>query len=157
VEDFHDIQKYLLPPGEYRYDLTIKDVNSEHKPTSVTKNIKVEDMSEELTFSSFVAAESIKSNPKVQSIFSKVGYDVVPMVGDYYPTEIQNLLYYLEAYNTDSALNDSVYVVEQKIIGRDVRMDLEEYTRYFRYKESPIQPIAKVVDISMLPTGAYTL
>ncbi len=157
VEDFHDIQKYLLSPGKYRYDLVIRDVNSQNEPTSVTKTIKIEDLSGGLTFSSFTAAESIKANPQEQSLFTKVGYDVVPMIGNYYPTEIQNMLYYLEAYNTDKAMDDSVYVVEQKIIGRDVRLDLEEYTRYFRYKGSPIQPIAKVIDISMLPTGAYTL
>lgn len=157
VEDFHDIQKYLLAPGEYRYDLVIKDVHSKQEPTSVSKMIKIEEMSKDLGFSSFIAAESIRANPPMQSLFTKVGYDVVPMIGDYYPTEIQNLLYYLEVYNTDSAIEDSVYVVEQKVIGRDVRLDLEEYTRYFRYKSSAIQPIAKVIDISMLPTGAYTL
>ncbi|RYM35797.1 GWxTD domain-containing protein [Brumimicrobium glaciale] len=157
VEDFHDIQKYLLAPGKYRYDLVIRDINSKEKPTSVTKTIKIKDMTDELAFSSFIAAESIRSNPQLQSIFTKLGYDVVPMVGDYYPTEIQNLLYYIEAYNTDATIEDSVYVVEQKVIGRDVRLDLEEYTRYFRYKNSPIQSIAKVIDISMLPTGAYTL
>lgn len=157
VEDFHDIQKYLLAPGKYRYDLVIRDVNSKNEPISITKSIKIDDMSKELGFSSFTAAESIRANPELQSIFTKVGYDVIPMVGDYYPTEIQNLLYYLEAYNTDSTFEDSVYVVEQKIIGRDVRFDLEEYTRYFRYKTTAIQPIAKVIDISMLPTGAYTL
>src|SRR5690554_6820120 len=37
VEDFHDIQKYLLSPGKYRYDLVIRDVNSQNEPTSVTK------------------------------------------------------------------------------------------------------------------------
>ncbi|WP_107037252.1 GWxTD domain-containing protein [Brumimicrobium mesophilum] len=157
VEDFHDIQKYLLAPGKYRFDLVIRDVNSEADPISVTKLLQIDDMSEELMFSSFTAAETLLANPTLQSIFTKTGYDVVPMIGDYYPTEIQNMLYYVEAYNTNSALEDSVYVVEQKIIGRDVRFDLEEYTRYFRYKGSAIQPIAKVVDISMLPTGAYTL
>ena len=157
VEDFYDIQKYLLKPGLYRYDLEIRDVNSENEPIAVTKSIRIDEMSNELGFSYFVAAESIMANPQLQSIFTKVGYDVIPMVGNYYPTEIQNLLYYVEAYNTGSALDDSIYVVEQKLIGRDVQFDLEEYTRYFRYKGSPIQPIAKVIDISMLPTGAYTL
>ena len=157
VENFHDIQKYLLKPGDYRFDLVIRDVNSEAEPISVSKLIEIDDMSQDLRFSSIVAAESMVANPTRQSIFTKTGYDVVPMVGDYYPTEIQNMLYYVEAYNTNSTLEDSVYVVEQKVIGRDVRFDLEEYTRYFRYKSSPIQPIAKVVDISMLPTGAYTL
>ncbi|RFC55512.1 GWxTD domain-containing protein [Brumimicrobium aurantiacum] len=157
VEDFHDIQKYLLKPGEYRYDLSIKDVNSEKEPTSVTKSIEIDDLSKDVIFSSFTAAESMVANPKMQSIFTKVGYDVIPMIGNYYPTEIQNLLYYSEVYNTDKALNDSVYIVEQKLIGRNVNFDLDKYTRYFRYTTSPIRPIAKVIDISMLPTGSYAV
>ncbi|HZH86008.1 MAG TPA: GWxTD domain-containing protein [Brumimicrobium sp.] len=157
VEDFFDIQKYPLAPGEYRYDLVIKDVNSKNKALEVNKNIEMKDLSRGLSISSFTAAETIYPNPQEQSIYTRIGYDVVPMLGNYYPTEIQNMLYYLEVYNTDSGLEDSVYVVEQKIVGRDVNLDLEQYTRYFRYKGSPIQPVSKVIDISLLPTGAYTL
>lgn len=157
VEDFYDIQKYSLPPGNYTYDLVIKDVNSKKKALTVNKKIEIEDFARGLSVSAFTAAESIKPNPNEQSIFTKIGYDVVPMLGNYYPTEIQNFLYYVEVYNTDSGLEDSVYVIEQKIIGRDIKIDLEQYTRYFRYKGSSIQPVSKLIDISVLPTGAYTL
>ncbi|HLV42829.1 MAG TPA: GWxTD domain-containing protein [Brumimicrobium sp.] len=157
VDDFHDIQKYLLKPGKYNYDLVIKDINSKNDALSVSKVIEIEDLSLGLSLSSFTAAESITPNPKEQSIFTKIGYDVIPMLGNYYPTEIENMLYYLEVYNTDKGIDDSVYVVEQKLIGRDVNIDLEQYTRYYRYKTSQIQPVSKLVDISALPTGAYTL
>lgn len=157
VEDFYDIQKYLLKPGEYTFDLMVKDVNSSQEALTVSKTIEVEDYSKGLAISSFTAAEVISPNPQNQSIFTKIGYDVVPMLGNYYPTEIENMLYYIEVYNTDQGLDDSVYVIEQKLIGRDVNIDLDQYTRYFRYKESPVQPVSKVVDISLLPTGAYTL
>ena len=157
VEDFYDIQKYSLKPGKYDYELVIKDMNSDKKALTVKKKLEVEDLSLGLSVSSFTAAESITPNPQEQSIFTRIGYDVVPMLGNYYPTEIQNMLYYIEVYNTNSGLEDSIYVVEQKIIGRDVNIDLEQYTRYFRYKGSPIQPVSKVIDISVLPTGAYTL
>lgn len=157
VEDFFDIQKYPLSVGNYTYDLIIKDLNSKHKALSVSKNVEVKDLSLGFSISTFTAAASIRPNPQEQSVYTKIGYDVVPMIGNYYPTEIQNMLYYIEIYNTDAGLDDSVYVVEQRIVGRDVNLDLEQYTRYFRYKGSPIQPVSKVVDISLLPTGAYTL
>src|SRR5690554_4754421 len=157
IEDFYDIQKYPLKPGIYRYDLIIKDLNSETDALEVNKEIKVKDLSQGLSISSFIAAASIVPNPQEQSIYTRIGYDVVPMLGNYYPTETQNMLYYLEIYNTDSGLEDSIYVVEQKIIGKTVNLDLEQYTRYFRYRSSPIQPISKVVDISSLPTGSYVL
>lgn len=157
VEDFYDIQKYPLKPGRYTYELAIKDVNSKEKPVTVRKEIRVGDLSKTLSTSSFIAAESITPNPQEVSVFTRFGYDVVPMTGNYYPEAVENLLYYLELYNTDKFLDDSVYVVEQKIIGRGMSADLSDFTRYYRYNSSPIQPISKLIDIRQLPTGSYTL
>lgn len=157
VDNFYDIQNYTLVPGEYNYSLSIKDVNSDHEPVTVNKMIQIKDRSEEVSFSSFLQAETITPNSKGSTIFSKTGYDVIPMLGNYYPTEAHNLLYYVEAYNTNSITNDSVYVIEQKIIGQDTNIDLTSYIRYFRYSNSPLQPVAKIIDISLLPTGTYTL
>ncbi len=157
VDDFYDIQNYPLSPGQYTYSLSIKDINSDHKPVEVSKSLDVKDLSGNVTFSSFFQAQTIRPNTSGNTIFTKTGYDVIPMLGNYYPTEAQNLLYYIEAYNTNTITDDSVYVVEQKIIGQDTNVDLTSYTRYFRYKNAPLQPIAKVIDIGLLPTGSYTL
>ena len=157
VDDFFDIQRYPLKPGVYQHFLSIKDVNSKNKPTEASKKVEIIDLSGELSVSSLMAAESIIPNPAEQSAFTRFGYDVIPMLGTYYSTEIKNLLYYLEVYNADKAIDDSVYVVEQKLIGRDNNLSLDQYTRYFRYNTSDVQAVSKVIDISMLPTGAYTL
>ncbi|MEX1190577.1 MAG: GWxTD domain-containing protein [Brumimicrobium sp.] len=158
VEDFHDIQRFALEPGNYKYELEIKDINSKKDAISIEKDILINDFKDEVGVSAITNAESIKAtNPTAPSIFSKIGYDVVPMASNYYPTELEWLPYYAEVYNTDSAYEDSVYVVEQKITGKDNGYDLEKYSRYYRYDSSPLQPIAKVIDISMLPTGAYNL
>lgn len=155
-EDFYDIQKYVLEPGKYDYELIISDVNSTLEPLSVKKPVEIKNLAG-LSTSTIVQAESIRLNAEELSIYSKAGYDVVPMTGSYYPTEMQNLLYYMEVYNTDKYLKDSIYIVEQKLVDKAGKQDLSEYTRYFRYRTSPLQPVAKVIDISMLPTGAYTV
>lgn len=157
VEDFHDIQRYSLPPGTYDYELSIQDIHADHPPVSVSKSIEIREMSGRVEISDLAAAESIRPSGKQSTVFSKIGYDVVPMVTNYYPTELKKLPYYVEVYNTKTHHDDSVYVVEQKIVGANENVDLSGYTRYYRYKESRLQPIAKYVDISTLPTGAYEL
>lgn len=158
AEDFFDIQRYPLEPGIYDYELMINDVHSTSEALTASRKIEIKDFSKELSFSTFLAAETIIPNPKEYSIYTRYGYDVIPLVGNYYPTEVENFLYYIELYNTDKALNDdSIFVVEQKLYSTGNNLLLEEYTRYYRYTASEIQPISKVMDISMLPTGAYTL
>lgn len=157
VDDFHDIQRYSLKPGTYQYELTIRDKNSENPPISVDKEIQIEDMGDAVEVSNLSAAESIRPARKKRNVFTKLGYDVVPMVTNYYPTELQRLPYYVEVYNTDRFYDDSIYVVQQKLVSNNQNLDLEKYTRYFRYEIAPVQPIAKYVDITTLPTGSYTL
>jgi len=157
VDDFHDIQRYSLPAGTYQYELTVNDKNSENEPISVEKELEIKEMGRRVKISDLSAAESIRPSGEDQNTFSKLGYDVIPMVTNYYPTELQHLPYYVEIYNTDRFYEDSVYVVEQKLVSRGKEMELSRYTRYFRYNVGSVQPIAKYIDIATLPTGAYTL
>lgn len=156
--NFHDIRRYALAPGTYSYHLSIKDIHSKNDPLVFSKTISIKDFSNQLEFSPILAAASIIPNPKKPNMYTRMGYDIIPKHGNYYPTEAQNLLYYTELYNAAKTLkNDSVYVVQQQLIDDNGKLDLSDYTRYFRYKKSPLQPIPKLIDISLLPSGNYTL
>lgn len=158
VENFHDIQRFSLEPGEYTYELEIKDIHSTSEAISVKKQVQIVDKANKVSVSDITPAENVKtSDSEKTTIFSRMGYEIVPMSSNYYPTELEWMPYYVEIYNTDEYYDDSIYVVEQKIVGVDNGFDLEKYTRYFRYDPQGIQPIAKAIDISMLPTGAYNL
>lgn len=158
VENFYDIQRFSLAPGEYTYELEIKDIHSKQDAISVKKQIEIVELGNRVSLSGITPAENVKaSKPENTNIFSKMGYDIVPMTSNYYPTEMEWMPYYVEVYNAEEFYDDSVYVVEQKIVGLDNGYDLEKYTRYYRYEANNIQPIVKVIDISMLPTGAYNL
>ena len=158
VEDFFDIQKYALQPGEYTYELIVKDINSEDEPISVIKNIKLEDLESETVMSDIVLAERIGVTKEV-NLFSKVGYDVVPMLTNYYPSELGHMPYYVEIYNLSKELqDDSIYVVKQRLYDKDGKKDLTEYNRMFTYKYlGDIKPFAKSIDIRSLPAGEYIL
>jgi GWxTD domain-containing protein len=158
VEDFYDIQRYPLMPGTYTHEITLRDLLSDQPELSVEREITIRDFSGKLSISSITPAESINtsSNGRISN-FSKMGYEIIPMTSNYYPTQMNWLPYYAEVYNSSKFIKDSVYVVEQKIISNETRFDMDNYNRYFRLKVSDLQPLAKVIDISMLPTGNYTL
>ena len=158
VEDFFDIHRYVLAPGDYTYELLIEDKNSGNSPVSVEKPLTIRDLSKDVSFSSITASHSINhadmNNP---TTFTKMGYDVIPLISNYFPTELKFLPYYVEVYGTDSFFKDSVFVVEQRIKSNEMSFDLEIYDRYYRYHPTSVKAIAKVIDISLLPTGNYTL
>ncbi|SFT49642.1 GWxTD domain-containing protein [Lishizhenia tianjinensis] len=158
VEDFFDIQRYALDAGDYVYELMIQDINSGDEAVSVMKNIRIEDLSAEAAVSDIVLAERI-SISKDQNTFSKIGYDVVPMLTNYYPSEFQFLPYYVELYNIGKDLEtDSNYVVFQRIYDSENKLDLSAFNRMYKYQlEGEIKPIAKSIDITNLPAGSYLL
>lgn len=158
IEDFYDIQRYPLNPGTYIHEIVLKDLNSDTPELSVEREVSIRSFARELAISSITPAESIQTNTNEElNTFTKMGYDVIPMTSNYYPVQMNWMPYYAEIYNTRALLDDSVYVVEQKIISNETRFDMDHFSRYFRLKTSEIQPLAKVIDISMLPTGNYTL
>jgi len=158
IEDFYDIRRYVLEPGDYTYELIIDDTFSENGPISVEKPLSIADLSSKISFSSVTASESINyADPEKPTLFTKMGYNIVPLISNYFPTELNFLPYYVEVYGTDSYFDDSVFIVEQKITSNEMSFDLEVYDRYFRYNASGIKAIAKVIDLSLLPTGNYTL
>jgi len=158
VDNFFDIQRYLLDEGTYSHELILRDLNSEQPALSVERVVQIGSFDGRISISTITPAESIQhSDPRLVNSFSKMGYDVIPMSGNYYPADMNWLPYYAEIYNTDKFIDDSIYVIEQIIISNESRFDMEMYNRYFRMRTNAIRPLAKVIDITMLPTGNYTL
>lgn len=158
VEDFFDIQRYALEPGEYTYELTVQDVNSGDEAISVIKKLHIEELNQGAAISDIVLAERISVTAD-QNVFSKVGYDVVPMLTNYYPTEYQHMPYYVEVYNLEEALKgDSNYLVFHRIYEKGSSTPLSEYNRMYKYTlEGEIRPVAKAINIGTLPAGSYEL
>lgn len=157
VEDFYDIQRYALPNGVYTYELILSDISAPDQKVSVKKKIVLEDLSKDVSVSDITLSELIRVSDTV-NVFAKMGYDIIPMLTNYYPTELNIMPYYVEVYNTDTYLEDSVYVVQQRIFDVNQKIDLPDFNRYFRIKKtSAVQPLAKAIDISYLPSGKYVL
>ena len=157
VDNFYNIQRFGLAPGEYTYELAIKDLNSKSDTFKISKVVQIKPFKNKVNFSDVILAEKIfPSEPEYPTIFSKHGYDIIPMPTSYFPQQMEELSYYVEQYDLNDFYTDSIFVIQQEIT-TDKDEVLDEYTRYFRYNSSKTRPIAKVIDIKNLKSGKYKL
>ena len=155
VEDFYDVKRYALTPGKYQLELELRDLNSKKEGIMAKKEISIREVTNEVSISDIQAAEVIRVSSE-ESNFYKMGYEVIPRISNYYPTELTQMPLYYEIYNTNLQ-DDSSFIVSQKIIDQNEVLDLIEYQRYYRIGSKEINALAKSVDISMLPQGSYLL
>lgn len=154
VEDFYDVKRFVLKPGKYNLFLELMDLNSTQSPLSATLPIVIEDLNEGIAFSDIEIAELAYKGDE-NSPFYKSGLCIIPRLATFYPTELTTIPVYFELYNT-STLEDSVFAVKQ-MIKNENGIELPDYTVFTRHSGSPVVPIMRKVDISLLPTGKYTL
>ena len=154
-DDFYDIKRFALLPGEYKLQIGLKDLNSTKDELTASKKIVVRDFGKGVQISDIQIAELITKGNE-NSVFFKSGYELIPRVISFYPTEHHSLPTYIEVYNT---LNnkDSVFALKQSIVNKENNKELGSFTRLTRFKSNEVVPFIRSIDISSLPTGSYEL
>lgn len=156
IDDFYDIRRYVLNPGQYTLNIELFDVNSEGTSVKASKPLYVEDFNTSLSISDIQVSEIVKKGGDETSLFYKSGHTMLPNLSTYYPKELSKLPVYFEIYNS-KLLTDSVFGVKQTINDVISGKEYSDLTLFTRHKKSDVVPILRSVDISTLPTGKYTL
>jgi len=156
IDDFYDLRRFALLPGNYNLVVEIKDLNSTNEPIKASKQIKVEKKNDIVSISDIEVAELI-TRGDTSSVFFKTGYNIIPRILTYYPEEFNSLPVYFEMYNTDQIDSLSAFILEQKIIDKQTGNEIVDFTRLARMKSSSIIPFIRNIDIGLLPTGNYDL
>lgn len=154
---FMDIQRYSLANGEYQMEITIEDANNKsERPFRVSETIII-DFPENICFSSIIALEDLKPTEK-ESVNSKNGYDLIPMIIPYYPESINNLTFYTEIYNTKKALGENEkYLLNTYIKTFESNTAINNFFFTKRMNVKDTEVIINTMDISNLPSGNYYL
>jgi hypothetical protein len=90
---FIDQQRIPLPFGVYQLELLLKDNHSKEAPIEHAEVLAMEFNTTDLKFSDFQFIESFKVT-KQDNILSKSGFDLVPYVGDFFPSSVTALTFY---------------------------------------------------------------
>lgn len=155
VEDFYDIKRFALPPGKYQCSLELLDLNSTSTSIKTSFDIVVEEFSDALSVSDILIAESASPADEVSTFF-KSGYDIIPRISTFYPTELNALPVYFEVYNSEQ-LDDSLFSIRQQLINGETEQLIGEYTRVTTHRVASVVPVFKTIDLVNLPTGKYLL
>lgn len=155
VEDFYDLKRIALTPGEYEYTLELFDVNSEADPLSVTQSIVVDDFSNALSISDIEVAE-FASKGDESSPFYKSGYNLIPRLSTFYPQELNTLPVYFEIYNSTD-LEDQVFGIKQTVTNADTGNEVEELTVFSKHDAGDVVPFLRKIDLTNVGTGKYIL
>lgn len=155
VEDFYDIKRFVLKPGEYDFHIELQDLNSEHEALTASQTIVVEDLSNAISISDIEVAEYASAGTE-DSPFYRSGYNIIPRLSTFYPEELSTIPAYLEVYNSDK-LEDSIFGIKQSIVNAETGEELEAFTRFSTHKTSPVIPVLKPINIETLTTGTYLL
>lgn len=156
VEDFFEIKRFALNEGEYTLKIELQDLGDSTKNRiNGEEHFTIETRDNVSSFSDITIAEyAIPSSES--GIFQKSGYQIIPMISNFFPTELSQMPIYFESYNTHN-LNSVKVKIKREIINASNNKSLENFTKIIIYDTAQIQPHLGVVDIELLETGSYIL
>ena len=155
--DFMSLERFSLFPGVYDLELTMRDANDPLSKDEVhQQNITISHISDTPQFSDIQLLAAYRTTSSANA-FSKSGVDMIPYNSNFYPTQLNSLIFYTEAYNTAKAFGaEAPFVVNVCIIDLEGRF-FEECRKMKREKSAEVVPMLHVLDISNLPSGEYKI
>jgi len=157
IPNFVDIQRLKVPAGKYEFAIKITDVNDTANTLSYSNSIEIKKI-QNIEFSNIELLESFKKSANTNK-FNKNGYDVVPYVSDYYPSEIKSFNFYTELYILDSVIpaNEGFLIKYYIEPFNNTKYKLGSYTKVERRKASQINVVMGSFNIEKLPSGNYNI
>lgn len=156
--DFMDQRRFSLASGTYSLEIKMQDLNLEGgTPVEFKQAVHVDRFNEENMLSDIQLLESARKADE-ESAITKAGYDLVPFVSTYYPSDASNLLLYAEVYGPQPVTEENKgYLANIYIEKKETGDVLSMYRKAKRIKNEPVVPIIHKFDISMLRTGNYNV
>lgn len=155
IDDFFDMQRFMLEPGEYKYSIRLSDLNSSEAPLQASTSIRVEELSDAISLSDIIIAE-IATAGDPNSIFYKSGYNIIPRLSTFYPEQLNTLPAYFEVYNSNQ-LQDTSFKIKQSVIDANTGLVIKGKDLYTNHHTAEVVPIFRKIPLDNLTTGKYLL
>ncbi|HBF89204.1 MAG TPA: hypothetical protein DDX39_11230 [Bacteroidales bacterium] len=155
--NFIDLQRNSLKNGTYIFEFSIRDINTDVKPFIYKDAITVDYNESTFAFSDFEIVEKYSKTENV-NVLSKNGYDMVPYVSNFFPENIDKLIYYCELYNSDKLMADSsIFLINYYIENKIDNKPLSDYKLFRKLSPSKLYVHFSEFNIEKLPSGNYNI
>jgi len=155
--NFLDQHRYLLSNGKYDMEIIIADQNRKVKPYITTEPILIDFPGDKVSISGIELLESFERSEK-PSVINKGGFDLIPYVHNFFPQDVNRMMFYAEIYNSALAFGQGgPFLLSWYIESFETRSKLEKFVRNKRETAKEVIAILGEFDIADLPSGNYNL
>ena len=155
IPDFVDQQRFSVSNGHYELEIEMKDLhNPVAKPFAAIQKIEINTPPEAASVSDIQLLENYAKSDQ-PGPFTKSGYDLVPIVSNYYPEGFDVLKVYAEIYNTDKAGADKRYLMRYYIESYETEKMLHSFSGFQKIAHKPVNVLLTQLNIEALGTGNY--
>ena len=153
---FINQQRFSLPNGEYKMEISIRDMNSIRSISYETVTVNL-DYPEEIPAISDILLFDASNKVDEPSACTKSGYDFLPRVYPFYGQTEDKMKFYVELYNSDKLYNEGKYLVNYYLETVESSNQMQSYTFSKRFDVSNVNILLNTIDIKDLPSGNYYL
>lgn len=155
--NFIDQQRFSLPNGNYTLELAISDMHVNKEPSTLLYPIEVVFPEKEYSISTIQLINSYTKSTSASAL-TKSGYDLVPMVDNFFRSDRNKLIFYSEIYNPlHKEGSEEKYLVSYYIESFESGRILNDYAIAKRESSKPVMVVLNEFDISKLPSGNYNV
>ncbi|MCF8227536.1 MAG: GWxTD domain-containing protein [Bacteroidales bacterium] len=152
-----DQQRYALRNGSYNFEIWLSDQNSSKKPFVHTEVVNISYPEDEVSVSGIELLASYKKSDE-QNMYTKNGFELMPLVSNYYPKTSNELIFYTEVYNTDQVFGENgKFLIDYYIESFETAKKITDYQVIRRQDAGMVVPLIGKFDIEFLPSGNYKL
>ncbi len=155
--NFIDQQRFSLPNGNYVLELSIADNNVNKQAQSLNYPFTIDFPVDKPTVSTIQFVNSYTKTNEA-NILSKSGYDLVPLVDNYYSPDKDKLIFYAEVYNPGHKEgSEEKFIISYYLESFENGRILNDFAKTKRESSKPVMVVLNEFDISKLPSGNYNV
>jgi len=158
IANFIDQQRIPISNGEYTLEVSITDKNNTAKktyPGSMSVSVNFADDKVETSDIQQLESYTKVFNP---TPLTKSGYDLIPYVSNFYPENLNKIVFYAEVYNTKKVLGtDERFVMEYYVESFENKVKISTLNGFNRQTSGSVNVLLTEFNIQNLPTGNYNL
>lgn len=155
-QNFLDQKRFDLPNGKYSLQLIIQDNNNTSNKDIVNQDFEISFPENVISVSDIIFLESYtKSTSNNQ--FIRNGFEMIPFVNNFLPTNVNKLSFYAEIYNSQKVAPNESFLLTYYIQNSDGLNKLSNYVQQRKIVSKDIIILLNEFDISLLPSGNFYL
>ncbi len=159
IVDFLDVERFVLPPGTYDLEISIADMyDPADDIVPSTVEIIVPSPPTSGVFMSDIELVSAFKKTNTPGIYSKSGYDILPMVSDdELKAGMNELVFYAEVYGANIDLAGDMFLVRAYMANINSGDAVPSTVVNLRRKAGEVTPILSRIPIAELKPGDYDI